>query len=346
MNFWIFRITWMLAGFVFWVSTFTPSERIALESAFLVLVGVAGEYIAEIKPVENRKWLEKKVKQFSMAILIVGLAGDVFGIVMGQAEMQALIKQAGDAATNAKNALADAGNAKAMAKGASDTASGANQIAGEAKTIAGEANGTASAVETKAGILSGRIDDEFSRLKAITPRFVALRDSSKDLIELAGQSPKQKVGFEMCGASPPSTDFIPFPKFSEEIEEEFDVGQVLFETLSQKGGWSAEAHDFWTNCGLPYRYGVRVFVNKSAPSSAQKAAYDLSESLSRILPPQYDLPFLSRCGVDLTMSPDDNEAPCILVARNPRLIIVLIGRMPAPWGINEIPKNIPISHPK
>jgi len=94
----------ILVAFFLWFATFTPSERVALGSAFLVLVGVVGEYVADIQTIEARNHLHKRIKRFSMAVLVLGLSGDVLGIVMGQAEMAALTKEAGDAATSAKTA--------------------------------------------------------------------------------------------------------------------------------------------------------------------------------------------------------------------------------------------------
>jgi hypothetical protein len=38
MNFWMFKMTWIFAAFFFWLATFTPSERVALASAFLELI--------------------------------------------------------------------------------------------------------------------------------------------------------------------------------------------------------------------------------------------------------------------------------------------------------------------
>lgn len=99
MNNWTLVIT-----LLFLFLTFTPSERVALVAAFLVLMGVAGEYVIEIPALEKRKSLATRIKHLSMALLLLGLAGDVLGIVMSQAEMAALTQEAGDAVTSAKNA--------------------------------------------------------------------------------------------------------------------------------------------------------------------------------------------------------------------------------------------------
>ncbi len=108
MNTWTFTISWKVAAFLLWFSTFTPSERVALTAAFLVLIGVAGEYVIEVPAIEKRIRLKTRIKRLSMALLLLGLTGDVLGIVMGQAEMVALTKEAGDAAASAKKAREEA----------------------------------------------------------------------------------------------------------------------------------------------------------------------------------------------------------------------------------------------
>jgi hypothetical protein len=52
MNSWIVN---MVIAFALWLSTFSPSERVALGSAFLVLVGVIGEEVAEIENLRDEK---------------------------------------------------------------------------------------------------------------------------------------------------------------------------------------------------------------------------------------------------------------------------------------------------
>ncbi|HVM92212.1 MAG TPA: hypothetical protein VMT67_05330 [Terriglobales bacterium] len=144
MDIWIF-ITRLIA-FVLWFETFTPAERIALAAAFLVLVGVAGEYVVEMRAIEERASLKKHIKRWSMALLLVGLTGDVLGIVMGQAEMAAITEEAGDAAESAHRATKDAKDAHDLAQSASD-------IAIPAKETAAVAKSEADAVKTESGVL-------------------------------------------------------------------------------------------------------------------------------------------------------------------------------------------------
>jgi hypothetical protein len=91
MNSW--TLTAKLVEFLLWFATFTPSERVALIAAFLVLAGVAGEYLIEVPTIDKRERLRKGIKQVSMALLLLGLAGDVLGIVIGQAQMAVLMQE-------------------------------------------------------------------------------------------------------------------------------------------------------------------------------------------------------------------------------------------------------------
>jgi hypothetical protein len=118
MNLWVFSMTWMFVRFAMWWSSFTRSERVALLAAFWVLLGVIGEEIAELKffEPEERSRIKSAVKRFAIAILLLGLAGDVVSIVTGQAEMAALTKEAGDAKNSAESAHAAAGSAEVDAE--------------------------------------------------------------------------------------------------------------------------------------------------------------------------------------------------------------------------------------
>jgi len=143
----------MTLVFLLWFATFTPPEKVALTSAFLVLIGVIGEYVVEVKAVEERKLLAKRIKRLSKALLVLGLSGDVLGIVMGQSEMAALTRESGDAATSARTARqeadavkgiadearADAKDALAKAQAAQRELARAEADAAEAQTVASNA---------------------------------------------------------------------------------------------------------------------------------------------------------------------------------------------------------------
>lgn len=152
MNSWIFIIVWICLRYIAWFSSFAPSERVALFAAFLVLLGVAGEEIAECKLLddEKRARLKSSIKRWSVGILVLGLAGDLVGVDMGKAEMEALTTTAGGAATSAHNAAQDAGQAHQLAQSASD-------IAKRAKETAKKAKQEADAVGILAGKLTGRM---------------------------------------------------------------------------------------------------------------------------------------------------------------------------------------------
>jgi hypothetical protein len=151
MNFWIFRITWVFVFLWLWLMSFTTSERVAVGAAFLVLIGVIGEELAELKILEGEKrtHLRKSVKRWAIGLLVLGLAGDVVGIVMGQAAMAVLTKEAGDADSNAHEA-----------KTVSDAA---KEKAGEASKLAGESQAKAALAEasvTRTAQLAARAETD------------------------------------------------------------------------------------------------------------------------------------------------------------------------------------------
>jgi hypothetical protein len=148
MNTWTFTMN--LVRLLSWFSTFTPSERVALTAAFLVVVGVAGEEIIEVPAIEKNTRLKRLIKRSAIAVLLLGLAGDVLGIVMGQAEIAALTEEAGDAATSAHNAAKDAKDAHDLAQSASDIAIPAKKTAEGAKSEADAASKSADRAQQKA----------------------------------------------------------------------------------------------------------------------------------------------------------------------------------------------------
>ncbi len=172
MNFWMFKMT---LGFLLWFATFTPSEKVALTSAFLVLIGVIGEYVVEVKAVEERKPLAKRIKRLSMALLVLGLSGDVLGIVMGQSEMAAITRESGDAATSARTARQEAGAVKSIADearaDAKDALAKAQAAQGElahAETDAAKAQAAASRALSTADKAESHLADAMKRTNALT----------------------------------------------------------------------------------------------------------------------------------------------------------------------------------
>jgi hypothetical protein len=177
----MFKMTWIFVAFFLWFATFSPSERVALGSAFLVLIGVIGEYVVEIHAVEKRERLKNGIKRFSMAILVLGLCGDVLGIVMGQAEMAVLTKQAGDAATSAHNAAIDAGNATIASQSAQEKADVADVASGDAMKKSNTADKAASEALNRVGTVKWYVD---ILAKTVNPRIL---DRKVFLDALAGK---------------------------------------------------------------------------------------------------------------------------------------------------------------
>lgn len=317
MNFWTFKMTWILISLFLWFATFTPSERVALGSSFLVLIGVIGEYVAEIPTVEKRKRLEKGIKRFSMAILVLGLSGDVLGIVMGQAEMAALTKQAGDAATSAHSAATDAGNAKTLAKGAADTADALGRKANE--------------IGNRLNIASSKMDDLDTRIAAQGPRAKLLVKAAPELFKKLTPFAGQRVRLFACGQQGVTE------------QETIDTWAVIANILGSGtvdgvvgARWEIMRPNlgFAGNCGAAkgLGQGVLVFVSKRASPSTVAAANALGSGLARILPPSPNKmpsvidPDFAKLTVDRGFQ--SREAPWTMVAYDQDLITVLVGEHP------------------
>lgn len=148
-------MNWIFVLLVLWLSSFSPSERVALGSAFLVLIGVIGEEISEFKVLEGQRKerIKKAVKRFAIGILVLGLAGDLGSVVMGQAEMAALTSKAGDAKQSADGAAASAKRSQGSADAANSAAGTAQEKADAASIASGKAQNEADAVGIQAADL-------------------------------------------------------------------------------------------------------------------------------------------------------------------------------------------------
>ena len=140
--------------------SFTPSERVALGSAFLVLLGVIGEEVVELSFFEKKDNESKRqiIKKWAIWLLLIGLTGDGVGIVMGQAEMQALTKEAGDAKISATEANNKANEAKGSAAVALTDSRDASIKAGKAKQDADAADKSAGEAIKRARQLEARTE--------------------------------------------------------------------------------------------------------------------------------------------------------------------------------------------
>jgi hypothetical protein len=307
----------MFVVFILWFGTFAPSERVALASAFLVLIGVIGEYVAEMHVVEQREWLRTRVKRLSMAILIIGLCGDVLGVVMGQAEMAALTKQAGDAATSAHNAATDAGNAKTLAKGATDTADALGRKANE--------------IGIRLGTASSKMDDLDTRIAAQSPRAKLLVKAAPELFKKLAPFAGQRVRLFVCGQQDVTEQ--------ETIDTWGAIANILGpEMVSGIVGTKWEIMrpnlGFAGNCGAAkgLGQGVMVFVSKQASPHTMDAANALSHGLEKALPPSPNKlpglidPDFAKLTVDRGYQ--SREAPWTIVAYDQDLITVLVGEHP------------------
>jgi hypothetical protein len=251
MNSWIFSIAPVLSRFILWLLSFTSSERVALCSAFLVLLGVIGEEVVELSFLDGARWKRTKanIKRWSIGILIVGLAGDALGIVMGQAEIAALIKEAGDAKTSAEIAVADAAKAHIEAGKAVGEA-------GEAETKAGDALGKVASVEGQAEEISQRLTKQDLRSHLLATK--KSRDKFRASIKpFRGQ----KFDIRYCPGNDNEIEFLSL--------------NLMGTIAGEPTGWIMQEFDHALGCGT----GLVLLIDKEAPASTKRAAEALQRAL-------------------------------------------------------------------
>jgi hypothetical protein len=240
MNFWMLRI---LVAFFFWFATFTPSERVALGSAFLVLVGVVEEYVADIESIEARKLLHKRIKRLSMAILVLGLSGDVLGIVMGQAEIAALTSEAGGAAKSARAAHEEL-----------------NAVKTEARNI-----------KERLDAASAQLGTIEQQVRVQGPRWKLLEAGKDEFINTLKPFAGQRINVVACGGQRSSEQLW--------LEEHF-IG--LIGKNGAGWAVDHPGYMEWTACSLMIDSGLEIIWNETADSGVEHASQALASLLKRL----------------------------------------------------------------
>lgn len=100
-----------LAAVALWLAELSTAEKWAYGSAFIVLVGVVGETIADLTKWIKNKRCRKIVEKVSALVLILGLTGDLVSISLARSELAVITREAG----NAKNSAKEAADAAARA---------------------------------------------------------------------------------------------------------------------------------------------------------------------------------------------------------------------------------------
>jgi hypothetical protein len=90
-------------AFCLWLASLTDGDCWAYGSAFVVLVGVVGESIAELTKWVKPECRAKRLAKMSALLLILGLAGDLVAIHMTQLATASLNQEAGEANERAAN---------------------------------------------------------------------------------------------------------------------------------------------------------------------------------------------------------------------------------------------------
>jgi hypothetical protein len=265
MNSWILSMTWIFVGLVLWLLSFTPSERMALLAAFLVLLGVVGEEVAELKFLEGEKRsrVKERVKRWAVGILLLGLAGDVVGIVMGQAEMAELTRVAGDAKHSAQAAADVAKNANTEAAGAETKAEAADKEADEAQEkVKGVDVKAQDAASAAAGAEASADNLEKQLLRQGPRENLLMRCPFVNAVRpFAGQ--KIQIRANPAGISDPA-----------EVEEMRGFVSSIRFLLGQVAGWSiSEAQD-------ENGWGIDVVVRRNSSPRTRDAAKALASAFS------------------------------------------------------------------
>jgi hypothetical protein len=252
MQYWTFTIK--LISLIFWFLTFSPAERVALSAAFLVFIGVVGEYVIEIKAIEANEGLYNRIKKLAMALLLLGLAGDVLGIVMGQAEMAELTRETGDAATlaqtargDAKNAISDSLTAQIKADSAGIAASGANvkaeSVAIRAKQIdtelaTAEYLMSARQVQNR-DVLAAKIKEIFHGKNVVLKSYIGDQEGwglCTQLWHVAKDAEMNPI--DQCGRAQLEVPLTsPFGISGPDVGETLKLGQLIND-IGRIGGWS------------------------------------------------------------------------------------------------------------
>jgi len=291
-----------------WWSTLSTGAKWAYASAFIVLLGVTGESVADLTEWIKDKSVRTRVEKASALILILGLTGDLVSISIGQIELETLTRVAGDATKSAK----DAAEASARAKASVDELS------------------------TKAADLTARLDDASRQLSHIEedvategPRWQLLLRAAPRLITHLTPFAGQKVDMFTCGPWN-STDW-----------ETKRTWARLADILWDKGAkWKVGHGGVTPLLTCDHGEGIWVGVSKLAPKNTSAAATALALGIAStlgkpfngkvlgIVDPDVELTILARSGIG-------EGSPRVAVARDPDLIVVFIGSHP------QFPMKIP-----
>jgi len=252
----MFKMIWIFVVSILWFESFTPSERVALGSAFLVLIGVVGEYVVELEALEERERLRKRIKRLSMALLMLGLSGDVLGIVMSQAEMATLIQETGTAKSSAEAAEEMAGSANKVSGKALDKSKAAMDVADRAQKKIG-------AVARQADDLLAKYLDAENKLERLEPRGNLLARQACPFVLRVKAFPGQKVKI-----------FSDFSRIRDpqDIEETRGFVSSVAGKLGQVSGWSISAAQEYMG------WGITVLARHDSSSETRDAGNALASA--------------------------------------------------------------------
>lgn len=316
-------------------SALTFWEWVGYISTAIVFLGCVGEFVAEFTPVRKSAACKDWVSRLSLIVLIAGIAGELVGEVRVSqlsGQITANIEEsAGDAALRA-------GEAEASANNASIAASRANVEAGQAVDKSRKVAEKADFISREADVLSDRLIEEIAVLNAVGPRSVILGRAALDMSKSLSRFAGQKVVVEQCGFLPPTPQNGQFRHADMEYLEKQQTWTSIFQILVSDAKWGGGAVSLkiWNDC-MPTR-GITAFFNEGASPRTKEAAATLGDALKRVLPLQTP-PFLAPGTSEIGLPPIPEEAPWVMIARDPELIVILVGEQPIPHPNTPIPKT-------
>jgi hypothetical protein len=273
MNNSIFNNLWIWTRFILWLSSFTPSEKVALFAALLVLFGVIGEEVVELKFLDatERARLKRNIKRWSISLLLLGLSGDVVGINMGQAEMSALTIEAGNAAQSARTAREESDSAKKSASDSMALARGARQEADSfEKDIVSAKKQAADAESHLAGALQRAAAAQLAldRLRAPRTLTLAQRERIASKLKLL---PKMQYDLAL-------TNLPEAAEFSLMVEK--TLGMAGWTEIDWNGGDIVSRRSSGPTTGFVTATGVVIQMHKEQVPTFWPEAVALAEALN------------------------------------------------------------------
>ena len=267
---------------------------------------------------EEREEKTQDKKKWDAPLAAVGLLVIVIGIFLETyaegkvSNIDALLRaHESDKITAAE---ADAVSAIREAGSAKDSARDAGAAAGTSKSVA-------DAVAKDAKTIS-------ALLKSVTPRGHLIEASKESIARALSPFSGQKLAVVQCGIN----SRVPQPTILDrDTLEKTGTWAAIANNIRDMTEWSVSAQNL-PDCS--FGNGVWVFASSEGSSRTKRAAKVLSEEFDSVLPAQPNRLLLVPSGLGVGLLRAD--MPLVLIAKDPELIVVVVGDWPIPWGLPEM----------